>query len=461
MTITSPVRSILSLARSGATQRAWDSFQAAGLDRRAEDFDALTLKGRLLKDRARQSNGAERRALFELAGASYERAAALRPDTYPLINAAAMALFAGDIIHADLLASKVLHLIESGEDPGETPYWREATRAEALLLLGRTSDAQASLAKAMSLAPQAWEDHAATLGQFATILAERAVDFSWLDQLRPPPSLQFSGILGIDTDDMVAQAAIGDAIAQIAPGFGYGAIAAGADIIAAEALVAAGAELHIVLPSEPAEFRKASVDPFGDAWSQRFDKLLDQAHIVIVCGQGEPTSAAGVMLAEYHAMGLAIEKSAQLQTRAVALRIEPADRRVLDDPWTGTARPLQRVAVEISSNAMASPLPPGSLRFDVVVNAGMPQSFEFIDNAVAALREAGEGHAVIDCRIGDRMRVASLTSRGEAGLIIASRDAALALLASGYVERIEALGEMATLDGPIDICMVALRPKDN
>jgi hypothetical protein len=49
---------ILSLARSGSITRAWKAFVAAGLEK-ANAVESLTLKGRLLKDRARQAVGAE------------------------------------------------------------------------------------------------------------------------------------------------------------------------------------------------------------------------------------------------------------------------------------------------------------------------------------------------------------------------------------------------------------------
>jgi tetratricopeptide (TPR) repeat protein len=448
---------ILTLARSGATQRAWDAFLALGFDKAEDDFDLLTLKGRLLKDRAKQAAGVERVALFGQAGVAYERAATLRPDSYPLINAAAMALFAGDRIRAELLASKVQQLIESGKDKGETPYWGEATRAEALLLLGRNDDAKLSLQKAMSLAPQAWEDHAATLGQFSTILAATGTDASWLDALRPPPALHFTGILGIAAADSVAHQTIDAAIRSLSPGFGYGALAAGADIIAAEALLVHGAELHVVLPSEPAEFRSASVDPFGEDWAQRFDALLDDAQSITICGQGEPTSAAGVTLAEYHAMGLTIEKAEQLQTRAIALRLEPAARVSASDLWAGSGRPLHRIDLQVSSSVSARPLPDGELIFDIAVDGATPQSFASLDLAVQALRAAGEATMALDSRIGPRSRIAALSAGARPGVVVASRDAGLALLAAGMADRVEALGEIATNDGPLEVCLATLR----
>jgi hypothetical protein len=192
------ISAILSLARSGATSRAWEAFASAGLDARADDPAALTLKGRLLKDQARAAAGSERTTLFAESGAAYAAAARLRPtDSYPLINAAAMAVFAGDAASAETLAAMALSLIDDGIDPGETPYWREATRAEALLLLGRDAEAEQSLSSAITHAPQAWEDRAATLRQFGLILSARGQSTDWLDPLRPPPTLQYSGILRI------------------------------------------------------------------------------------------------------------------------------------------------------------------------------------------------------------------------------------------------------------------------
>ena len=115
-----PLPPILTLARSGATSRAWDAFVAAGLDGVLE-VDALTLKGRLLKDRAKQAAGAERAALFAQSGAAYAHAATLRPDSYPLINAAAMALFAGDGASAASIARDVLTLVDGDRSRRRDP----------------------------------------------------------------------------------------------------------------------------------------------------------------------------------------------------------------------------------------------------------------------------------------------------------------------------------------------------
>lgn len=450
------LKMILALARAGATSRAWDRFVAAGFDRDESDFQALTLKGRLLKDRARQETADTRSSLFAQAGEAYERAAVFGTASYPLVNAAAMALHAGDRAKVGQLAGKVLHLIESGAEPGETPYWGEATRAEAMLLLGRFGDARASLAEAVRLAPQAWEDHAATLRQFALILSEFGEDESWLDSFRPPSAMHFNGILGVAADDSAAREAIDKAVKAIAPGFAYGALAGGADILAAEAAVSVGAELHIVLPSESDDFRQSSVEPLGADWSQRFDALFDVADSITICSSDGRTSAAGVTLAELYAMGLAVEKARQLQAKAVALRIEPADRPALGDPWLHSGRPIHHVPVTADPDNYVAQLPPGSLKFDVALDSSAPRSFDVLDDAVQAILASGSGQAAIDCRTGDVIHVPALLPHSAHGMVAASRSAALALLASGLASRIETIGEMAFPDGPTELCLAAL-----
>lgn len=447
---------ILALARAGATSRAWDRFVAAGFDRADSDVHALTLKGRLLKDRARQASPEARPDLFTAAGEAYELAAQIGAESYPLINAAAMALHAGDRAKTGRLAARVLALIESGAEKGETPYWGEATRAETLLLLGRIADARDILAKAVALAPQAWEDHAATLRQFALILSEYGEADDWLDRFRPPPAMHFSGILGIAADDDAAQAAIAAEVRAIAPGFAYGALAAGADIIAAEAALAAGAELHVVLPSDPQDFRKSSVEPLGNNWSQRFDTLLEMADTLTICDKSEGTSAASVTLADLHAMGLAVERANQLQARAIALRIEPAARPALGDPWLHSGRPIRHVAVAASPGNEVMQLPSGSLNFDIAIEGAAPRCFGSLDDAVLAIRTAETARIAIDCRTGDTVHVQALLPHSAHGMVAASRSAALALLASGFADRIEMIGEMAFPEGPVELCLAKL-----
>jgi hypothetical protein len=446
---------VLTLARSGATLRAWEAFGSAGLAARADDPAALTLKGRLLKDQARAATGAKRTLLFSESGAAYAAAARLRPsDSYPLINAAAMAVFAGDAALAEKLATSALALIDDGIDPGETPYWREATRAEALLLLGRNAEAQVSLSAAITHAPQAWEDRAATLRQFGLILSARGQSTDWLDPLRPPPMLHYSGILRIGVDDKLAEKAIHDAVREIAPGAGFGALAAGADIIVAEALLSLGADLHIILPCPVDIFREASVTPFGEAWEARFDHLMGEAATVECCFESDTLTCAAIRLTEGVAMGMAVEKAGLFETRTRELHIArygaaPFTDAALDRiELLVDAAPANEGPALLSAGAIAFHLAQGD-REDPIIS--QHQSFEA---AIQAARDGGR--VAISCSLegqepNGEAEVLALHNGTSPGTILATRNVALAALASGACARAEPLGEMAMPMGSVPV----------
>ena len=449
---------ILSLARSGAISRAWEAFVATGLDQ-AEQVEALTLKGRLLKDRARLAAGAERAALFAQSGAAYRRAAALRPDSYPLINAAAMALFAGDPAKGAAIAQQTLELLNANPDEGETPYWRAATFAEAHLLLGNAEAAKRQLEDAITLAPQAWEDRASTLRQFAQILSHQQQKTDWLDVLRPPPALHFSGLMGIAPHDPEAERAIFGAISEIAPGSGFGALAAGSDIMIAEALLANGAELHVVLPSDPADFRTSSVVAFDSAWGVRFDAMMDAAASITVAANTPVLTRAAIYLADRMAMGMAVETAIRFEARVLALRIGPQGEPVRQDVWHRSGRDLVRL--ELAETASALPgndLSDGDLTFALAavrqagpVAVGLsPELGRVLSNRAADTAYALDCDADVDSAILFE-RATALARNSSAGVILASRPGALAALAEGLCSRSEPMGEMSTAAGPVEV----------
>ena len=178
-------------------------------------------------------------------------AAALQPATYPLINAATLSLLSGDRQQAEEIAREVLARIAAEPDEPETPYYRAATEAEALLLLGRRKDARAALAAAVAAAPRAWEDHGSTLRQFVAIEAELGGDPAWLDLLRPPRSLSWIG-LGEGGDEEAISGHVAGMVADQRIGFAFGPLATGADLAVAEALLAQGVALHLVLAGHTA-----------------------------------------------------------------------------------------------------------------------------------------------------------------------------------------------------------------
>jgi hypothetical protein len=279
----------------------------------------------LLKDKAARCLGEARTSLYRKAAAAYSAAADLQSATYPLINAATLRLLAGDGAQAAVSAAAVLRRIEQEPDEPETPYYRLATRAEALLLLDRYEDAQAAFADAVALAPRAWEDHASTLRQFRLILDAQGRDAAWLDAHRPPRSLHFGGHMSFDSAIIQREhldETIAAALDEEQVGFGYGALAAGADIIIAEALLARGAELHAVLPGGVDAFAAVSVDPFGPEWRRRFDALLERAETVRpVRPLGAVPGPTMIGLADEIAIGAAAMNARRLESEAVQLLV--------------------------------------------------------------------------------------------------------------------------------------------
>lgn len=343
--------SIVAYARAGALEHAWRLFREAGLEG-ADEPAALALKGRLLKDRAVAASGEARRGFYLEAAAAYGRAAELADATYPRINAASLSLLAGDAATARRHAEAVLARLSQEE--ADTPYWREATRAEALLVLGRIDDAKAALQAAVAVAPEAWEDHASTLRQFGLILEALGADAAWLAPLRPPRTLHFAGHTALAADDRTVRQEIDTLLERERIGFGYGALAAGADIVVAEALVARGAELHLVLPAPPEVFREASVATAGDDWAARFDRLLaEAASVKILPPAPTPAEPLAVQLAAEVAMGEAAMKAQQLMTEAVQLVVlesaaaggaEPGSSGWARTAWAASGRRQRIVA---------------------------------------------------------------------------------------------------------------------
>lgn len=315
---------IIAYARSGALDHAWRLFSAAGFDRIDDDPAVLSLRGRLLKDRALLATGAARQAAAREAAAAYAAAARLAPAAYPLINAATLALIGGDGERSVTLAGEVLAHLAASPDDEDTPYYRAATEAEARLLNGDVGAARAALDRAIALAPRAWEDHASTLRQFAVILAELGLAADWLEPLRPPRSLHFAGHMTLDGDEAALVARIDALLAAEKVGHGFGALAPGADLLIAERLLAREAELHVVLPGGRAAFEARTVRPYGADWAARYERALAAAATVTEVGDAAAFGRS-IDLADQIAMGRTAMNARILATTAVQLLLGPGD----------------------------------------------------------------------------------------------------------------------------------------
>lgn len=336
--------------------------------------------------------GAGRAALYGEAAAAYLAAAPGGGGAYALINAATLSLLAGDEAAARIHALAVLQT-----DDDDAPYYRAATRAEALLLLRRFDEAWAALDAAVSVAPKAWEDHAVTLRQFRLLLETLGEDDAELARLAPPRSLHFTGHMAVSPDGAGLAAEVARLVAEERIAFAYGALAAGADIVIAEALADAGVELHVLLPLDPAVFRTLSVTPWGEAWGARFDRLLIRADSVRVVTPGATKiDAPTIDLAAETAMGLAVLKAATLAGEAVQWAVvgggESGASARAGALWTGGGR-RRRVltAARLTTGAAAQTDPAVRLAAFLSCAVELPDSAEreAVLSALAQAVEAG------------------------------------------------------------------------
>jgi class 3 adenylate cyclase len=274
---------VLALARAGSTDEAQRRFDAYGLAAIHEE-DVQALQARIAKDVALAANGAGRRREARRAAALYGAIFERTRSYYPGVNAATLLLVAGEAAEARNLARRVLDAI-GAEDPDS--YYVQASEAEAQLVLGRVDEAGRALTRAARLVGG---DHGAlstTRRQLRLLCRESGLDTGLLSAIAGPSVVHYCGHR-IDPVDVVngrfparAEPAVAAAIAaeidRDPPGFAYGSLASGADVLCAEALLASGAELHVVLPFDRDEFVRTSVADGGDDWVARFERCLAAA----------------------------------------------------------------------------------------------------------------------------------------------------------------------------------------
>ncbi|MBX7200436.1 MAG: TRAFs-binding domain-containing protein [Rhodospirillaceae bacterium] len=315
-------RAVLLLARSGAQAQAQREYLRLGLDAVHDHVDIMSLGGRLLKDLAFAASGDARRALARAAAEKYAEAYALHRDYYPGINLATLALIAGDAPRSSSVARAVLEGLPS---TGDDAYYRAATRAEACFLLGRLDEAEAALAAALALDPGNHTAHASTLRQLDAICGALQIDRAWLERHSPPAPVVYCGHIFQTLAPEALQrlsADIAAALGRLKPGAAFGALAAGADIMVAEAALARGAELHVVLPMDEKTFLARSVTPSGAEWMTRYQACKQRAATFRVASrENDFDDDAVFVFGSELAMGLAIRHGDALRSRAAQLAV--------------------------------------------------------------------------------------------------------------------------------------------
>ena len=311
--------------------------------------DILSLSPRLWKDLAFRPNGLDRKAAKE-AYEGYRRAFAASGRTYSGVNAASLAVTLGLPKEADALVGDVLKKFPRRA----ATYWDCATKGEALLLRGDTAAAAECFATALAC-PDAFEGSIAATRLQLSRLAHSGVHGArdMLAALPNRPVAVFSGpaMSGKDMDAGAQDAAtetlavaLREYIRARRIGHVHGGLRAGAEIIAAEAAMAEGAALHVVLPTPVDDYMAAAVLPGEPArsatatrtsagartWRERFDHCLSHAASLTLMAQKTPPareSDAAFVQAFRYAAGQTLARADALLAPCLSIAIgdgEPA-----------------------------------------------------------------------------------------------------------------------------------------
>lgn len=327
---------LLALARAGATDTAADRLLRSGLANRAHELpvalaeDVLALQARIAKDRALAAPLDQRASLAAVAARLYHEVFERFGRTYTGINAATMWCLAGDLARSHELAREVLDLVGSVAS-ADREYWTAATQAEALLLLGDSAAAGVALRDASALAGDL-ASRASTRRQLALVVDLLELDPSVIDALLVPIVVHYCGHLPAGSplesgrlhgdDELRVAREIRTFIARCGSVIGHGSLAAGADILVAEAILESGGELHVVLPFPAAEFLETSVAGAGERWVGRFQACLDAAASVsVVTGGRQGDDAAAYAYCSSIAMGSALVRARFMASRAEQLAV--------------------------------------------------------------------------------------------------------------------------------------------
>lgn len=271
---------VLALARMGNGEQAMELFQQYGLDS-SPDAHHRTIAARIMKDAAlATSDEAERQAALLKAYHAYKLIFAESGDAYPGINAATLAFLAGQSEEAEEIAASLLDLTAI-EKPRN--YYDAATKAEALLITGKIAAVDKVLIEAGSMSDANAGARVSSSKQMALVCEKAGLGSKEIDQLltpiSPPTVIHYCGHMFLENAavETTLQSAIDDILVQNDVGYAYGALAAGADIVIAEAVLAHGGELNVVLPFVQKDFIAQSITPAGEGWMARFKACMQQA----------------------------------------------------------------------------------------------------------------------------------------------------------------------------------------
>jgi hypothetical protein len=333
----------LALARSGATRHANGLLHALVAEGHTDE-ETLGMLARTYKDLwSKETKSEVRRRHLGEAFRWYLEAHDLTRGYWTGINAATMAWLLGEQAQsralADTVRAQCLALRQETPDPDS--YWLLATLGEAALLLRDVPAAEAYYRDAVRLGAHGVADEVSTRRNARLILQHAGMDPAPIDACFGVPRVAvFAGHL-VDRPGRPSprfppewEAAVADEIRgrlrRHEIGIGYAAAASGGDILFLEGLLDLGAEAHVVLPYNRAQFREDSVDYIeGSSWAERHDRVL--AHATEVTTASHQRMPGGAMSYEFGFLlldGMAAVRAEELETELVCLAVwdgQPGD----------------------------------------------------------------------------------------------------------------------------------------
>jgi class 3 adenylate cyclase len=333
--------SALASARGGSTRSAREQVNTVLASLSSEDklySEALSLAGRVAKDVLTKSSGSVQRRKAAAESARYYQAAFdLDNDYFPGINAATMTIIGGDSDAGRAIAARVKLLCTRDLENGKPPsHWLLASLGEASLLLGEQNEAVGWYKKAAAAAGQRFGDIASMRRQLKMLTEHIGGTAQILDELQIPGVVVFSGHM-IDApgrpDARFPEAVssqvreqLDNRLAELNAGFGYCSAACGGDLLFIEAMLARGAEVHVVLPFSRQDFLQTSINFAGPGWNRRFEAALESATSV---GYATEEAFLGdTVLFSFTASllaGMAQLRARQLETAATMLTVLDPD----------------------------------------------------------------------------------------------------------------------------------------
>ena len=277
----------LAMARLGDPDAALRFYERNRVEE-IETEDAVALKGRLFKDLAARSTGERQVELFRQSSEAYRAAHRLSDGYFSGINAATTAFLAGDEDEARKLAATI------GRRPdvaNPQDYFAAASGAEAKLVGGDVEEATGLYAAARRRPDASPGMVASTARQVKLIASRLSIPDDQCQRLlaaiRPSPIVHFCGHMfrtGWEVEDELARD-INSILRETGTLIAYGPLACGADILVAEAILALGGELHVVLPFAEDDFLRTSVRVGGPDWEARYVAARDAAASVTFATQ--------------------------------------------------------------------------------------------------------------------------------------------------------------------------------